>query len=112
MDQDNPFPEDFVCPTTTYVCAGTTANRVLCKMTSSEDFVINCIYQQIWGLFEPSGELAQEYLRIRYMQFIEIETSHLHSTPVCRSACADIKLIGQTLVCPTMREENPIYIWY
>ena len=31
---------------------------------------------------------------------------------VCRSACADIKLIGQTLVCPTMREENPIYIWY
>ena len=81
-------------------------------MTSSEDFVINCIYQQIWGLFEPSGELAQEYLRIRYMQFIEIETSHLHSTPVCRSACADIKLIGQTLVCPIMREENPIYIWY
>ncbi len=64
-------------------------------MTSSEDFVINCIYQQIWGLFEPSGELAQEYLRIRYMQFIEIETSHLHSTPVCRSACVDIKLIGQ-----------------
>lgn len=31
---------------------------------------------------------------------------------VCRSACTDIKLIGQTLVCPTMREENPIYIWY
>jgi hypothetical protein len=31
---------------------------------------------------------------------------------VCRSACADIKLIGQTLVCPTMREENPLYIWY
>lgn len=55
MDQDDPFPEDFVCPTTN-----------LC----------------------------------------------LHSTPVCRSACADIKLIGQTLVCPIMREENPIYIWY
>ncbi len=83
-------------------------------MTSSEDFVINCIYliRKYGCLFEPSGELAQEYLRIRYMQFIEIETSHLHSTPVCRSACADIKLIGQTLVCPTMREENPIYIWY
>ena len=27
-----------------------------------------------------NGELAQEYLRIRYMQFIEIEASHLHST--------------------------------
>lgn len=46
MDQLDPFPEDFVCPTTN------------------------------------------------------------------RSACADIKLVGQTSVCPTMREENPLYIWY
>ena len=32
--------------------------------------------QMFLCLFEPSGELAQEYLRIRYMQFIEITASH------------------------------------
>ena len=50
MDQDDPFPEDFFVLQPIYVYAGTTANRSTVQMTSSEDFVINCIYQQIWVL--------------------------------------------------------------
>jgi hypothetical protein len=52
MDQLDPFPEDFCLlpynqPMSAQALRQTGA---LCQMTSSEDFVINCIYQQIWVL--------------------------------------------------------------
>lgn len=36
---------------------------------------MNCIYQQCECLFEPTGELALEHLRIRDMLFIETADS-------------------------------------
>jgi hypothetical protein len=48
MDQDDPFPEDFVCPTTTYVCAGTTANRSTVQMTRFNFYKLHISDSQIF----------------------------------------------------------------
>ena len=50
MGQDDPFPEDFLSYNQSMSAQALRQTGELCLMTSSEDFVINCIYQQIWVL--------------------------------------------------------------